>query len=93
MENAGKERSIAVLSGEGRSYPPSAAFSKTAWVPGRAARERLAAAAARSPERFWDAAARELHWFKPWRRTLWWKAPNAKWFVGGATNISYNCLD
>ncbi|MBI2386642.1 MAG: acetate--CoA ligase [Elusimicrobia bacterium] len=93
MENAQKERSISVLSKEERSYPPPAAFAKTASVPSKAARARLAAFAAKSPEKFWDAAARELFWFKPWRKTLQWKVPDAKWFVGATTNLSYNCLD
>ncbi|MCM2303903.1 MAG: acetate--CoA ligase [Elusimicrobia bacterium] len=93
MQNEQNERSISVLSKEERSYAPSAAFAKTASVPSKAARAKLSAAAARSPEKFWDAAARELHWFKPWRKTLQWKVPDAKWFVGGKTNLSYNCLD
>ncbi len=93
MENAQKERSISVLSKEERAYPPPAAFAKTASVPSKAARARLSAAAFKSPEKFWDAAARELTWFKPWRKTLQWKVPDAKWFVGGTTNLSYNCLD
>ncbi|MCR4296897.1 MAG: acetate--CoA ligase [Elusimicrobia bacterium] len=93
MQNARNERSISVLSKEERSYAPSAAFAKAASVPSKAARAKLAAYAARSPEKFWDAAARELHWFKPWRKTLQWKVPDAKWFVGAKTNLSYNCLD
>ncbi|MEQ1918692.1 MAG: acetate--CoA ligase [Elusimicrobiota bacterium] len=93
MENGQKERSISVLSKEERSYAPSASFVKTASVAGKAARAKLTAAAAKSPEKFWDAAARELFWFKPWRKTLQWKVPDAKWFVGGTTNLSYNCLD
>ncbi|HTF56475.1 MAG TPA: acetate--CoA ligase [Planctomycetota bacterium] len=44
-------------------------------------------------EKFWESFARELHWFSPWSRVLEWKAPNAKWFVGGKTNLAYNCLD
>ena len=35
----------------------------------------------------------ELHWFKKWDKVLDWNVPNAKWFVGGKTNLSYNCLD
>ena len=35
----------------------------------------------------------ELHWFKPYNKVLQWDMPFAKWFVGGQTNISYNCLD
>ncbi|HEY3226680.1 MAG TPA: acetyl-coenzyme A synthetase N-terminal domain-containing protein, partial [Planctomycetota bacterium] len=37
-------------------------------------------------EKFWEGFARELHWFSPWSRALEWKAPHAKWFVGGKTN-------
>jgi len=93
MENAPKERSISVLSREGKSYSPSPAFVKTASVSGKAARAKLSAAAAKSPEKFWDAAAKELHWFKPWKKILSWNVPDAKWFVGAKTNLSYNCLD
>ncbi len=73
--------------------PPPAAFAKTARVPSKAARAKLSAAAAKSPEKFWDGVAKELHWFKPWRKTLDWKLPHAKWFVGGTTNLAYNALD
>ena len=46
------------------------------------------------PEGFWgEQAENELTWFKPWSKVLQWKAPNAKWFVGGQTNVSVNCLD
>ena len=45
------------------------------------------------PEKFWDAIAKELHWFSPWTKVLDWNYPWAKWFVGGTCNIAYNCLD
>ncbi len=45
------------------------------------------------PEGFWGDAAKELHWFAPWTKVLEWSAPDAKWFVGGKTNLSYNCID
>jgi acetyl-CoA synthetase len=44
-------------------------------------------------EGFWARFAEQLHWSKKWDRVLDWQAPWAKWFVGGVTNISYNCLD
>ncbi len=44
-------------------------------------------------ERFWGAEARELFWFKLWKEVKQGKAFNTKWFVGGETNLSYNCLD
>jgi acetyl-CoA synthetase len=45
------------------------------------------------PEAFWAGAAKDLHWFSPWHTVLEWKAPWAKWFVGGQLNLSYNCVD
>ena len=46
------------------------------------------------PETFWGRQAeQELVWFKPWKKVLQWKAPFAKWFVGGKLNVSHNCLD
>src|SRR5262249_49535958 len=44
-------------------------------------------------EGFWAEQAKELHWFKPFDKVLEWNEPFAKWFVGGKTNASYNCLD
>ena len=37
---------------------------------------------------------KELHWFKPFESVLnWSNPPFAKWFEGGKTNVSFNCLD
>ncbi|MEE8556718.1 MAG: acetate--CoA ligase [Myxococcota bacterium] len=50
--------------------------------------------AEKSPERFWARMAREhVDWFTPWKKVLEWRLPFSKWFVGGKTNVSYNCLD
>ncbi|CAN5756887.1 acetate--CoA ligase [soil metagenome] len=49
--------------------------------------------AAEDYEAFWASWARELHWFKDFDKTLEWDPPEAQWFVGGKTNVSYNCLD
>lgn len=49
--------------------------------------------ARKNPKTFWTQAAHKLCWFKKWEKVLEWKAPNAKWFVGGKLNVSYNCLD
>ncbi|MEX0774785.1 MAG: acetate--CoA ligase [Phycisphaeraceae bacterium] len=45
------------------------------------------------PDKFWGERAGELHWFKKWDRVLEWKLPDAKWFVGGKTNLCYNAVD
>ena len=49
--------------------------------------------AAREPEKFWAEWAAKLEWFQPWKKVLEWRAPRAKWFVGGKLNVSVNCLD
>ncbi|MCS6956290.1 MAG: acetate--CoA ligase [Patescibacteria group bacterium] len=46
-----------------------------------------------NPEDFWSNIAKELLWFKPWKKTFQWQYPYARWFVDGETNIIYNCLD
>jgi acetyl-CoA synthetase len=42
---------------------------------------------------FWSRQADYLHWDEKWDQVLEWEAPNAKWFLGGKINASYNCLD
>lgn len=45
-------------------------------------------------EAFWEERANELHWFEKWDKVLDdSEKPFYKWFVGGKTNIAYNCLD
>src|SRR5438876_792503 len=47
------------------------------------------------PEAVWAEAAELLPWFRRWDQVLDWTPPNFpfRWFVGGHTNLSYNCLD
>ncbi len=45
------------------------------------------------PEGFWAREARRLDWFKTWDKVLDWDPPEARWFVGGLLNASYQCLD
>ncbi len=49
--------------------------------------------ATQNPEAFWGRAAARLPWFRPWEQVLDWQPPTFRWFVGGETNLSYNCLD
>ncbi len=43
---------------------------------------------------FWDEMARTYaDWFEPYKQTLQWKAPFAKWFMGGKINVAYNAVD
>jgi acetyl-CoA synthetase len=80
---------IEALLKEKRKFPPPKEFAKRANV----SKPSIYKEAARNPVKFWEGWARELHWFRPWRKALDWKLPYAKWFVGGKINVSYNCLD
>ncbi|MGB9379177.1 acetate--CoA ligase [Candidatus Binatus sp.] len=78
---------------ESRKFPPSAEFSARAWVKSPGEYQALYDRADTDPEGFWAECARNLHWFKPFGKTLEWNFPHAKWFVGGTINAAYNCLD
>ena len=78
---------------EDRQFPPPAEFSAAARIGSVEEYERLWKEAADDSEAFWGKLAEELHWFKPFDQVLEWNEPFARWFVGGQTNVSYNCLD
>ncbi|HEY3248753.1 MAG TPA: AMP-binding protein, partial [bacterium] len=83
------KRTIEALLAEARRFPPPAQFAAGATVRD----PRVYDEADADPEGFWARAASELHWFRRWDRVLEWKLPYAQWFVGGTTNLAYNCLD
>ncbi|MFP6658518.1 MAG: acetyl-coenzyme A synthetase N-terminal domain-containing protein, partial [Pirellulales bacterium] len=79
---------------ENRLFPPSEEFAATAHIGSMEQYQSLWNEAAGDSEAFWDKLAKEeLHWFEPYEKVLEWEPPYAKWFVGGKTNVSYNCLD
>ncbi|HXA43512.1 MAG TPA: acetate--CoA ligase [Candidatus Solibacter sp.] len=79
---------IEIFYGGGQKFPPSPEFAAQA-----NATEALVQRAASDPVGYWEDEARKLSWFEPWEKALEWNAPDAKWFVGGKLNVSYNCLD
>lgn len=82
------------VSHENRSFEPPEAFASQARIGSQADYEAMYARSLAEPEAFWGEAAEELHWFKKWDSVLdSSEAPFYKWFDGGQTNISYNCLD
>jgi acetyl-CoA synthetase len=87
------EPEITSILKEKRVYPPGAEFSRRAHVQSLEEYRRFCQEAERDPAAFWGRFARELHWFEPWKKGLVWDPPQAQWFVGGKTNLSYNCLD
>ena len=78
---------------ETRVFPPTKEFCELARINSPAAYEELWQEAAADSESFWGRLADELHWFRRFDKVLEWSEPDAKWFVGGRTNVSYNCLD
>ena len=80
--------SLSNLLSENRTFAPTPEFAAAA-----NAKPEIYDEAERDRLKFWEKQAEELHWFKKWDTVLDWKAPFAKWFVGGKLNASYNALD
>ncbi|ACY18022.1 acetate--CoA ligase [Haliangium ochraceum] len=78
---------------EDRRFTPPEHFADKARVKSMQEYEALYERAKEDPAAFWGEVAKELHWFEPWSEVLSWNLPDAKWFVGATTNLSYNCLD
>ncbi len=85
---------ITSVARDGEKIPPSPEFKKQATVSSLAEYKRLYSESVNNPEKFWNTQAKELLlWRKPWKQTLKWKVPHAKWFVGGKLNVCENCVD
>jgi len=78
---------------ETRVFEPSEEFASRAQVKSIGEYQRLWDEAQQNPAEFWGKLAAELHWFEPFGEILEWNEPYAKWFVGGKTNVAYNCVD
>ena len=90
MSSAGSITSVLT---ENRTFAPPSAFAVNAHVRTLADYETGYRKSIEDPEGFWDGVAREFHWFSPYNTVCQWDLPFAKWFLGGKTNIAYNCLD
>ncbi len=78
---------------ENRVFKPAKDFAKKAHFSSMQEYRSLWKKSVRNPEKFWGGLARELDWRKKWKQVLEWKAPFAKWFIGGKLNVAENCLD
>eukprot|EP00929_Paragymnodinium_shiwhaense_P095356 TRINITY_DN56442_c1_g1_i1.p1 TRINITY_DN56442_c1_g1~~TRINITY_DN56442_c1_g1_i1.p1 ORF type:complete len:677 (+),score=136.52 TRINITY_DN56442_c1_g1_i1:205-2235(+) len=81
-------------------YPPTEEFRSQAHVKSMEEYERMYKSSIEEPEKFWGDMARELYWQIPFaevgpRYNLDMdKGPvKIEWFMGGKTNLAYNCLD
>src|SRR5438067_1059958 len=78
---------------EKRVFKPAKNFAQKARIKNLAQYQRMYRESIKRPDKFWSREGKELSWQKPWRKVLEWKAPFAKWFIGGKLNLSENCLD
>jgi acetyl-CoA synthetase len=92
-EEAAAVTNIESILQENRVFEPPQGFAKKAHIKSLDQYRKLYQESVEDPEKFWGKAAKELHWFKKWKKVREWEQPFAKWYVGGKTNIAYNCLD
>jgi acetyl-CoA synthetase len=93
METGTINPNLSSILHEHRVFPPPAEFAAQAHVKSLEEYETLYRHSIQDPQSFWAEIASELHWFAPWTSVLEWKPPAARWFVGGKTNLCYNCVD
>jgi acetyl-CoA synthetase len=93
-EPQGSSQEIQSVLSENRVFRPPEEFSRRAHIRSMEDYRRLWDEAAKDPEAYWGARAREeLYWKEPFKTVLEWKPPHARWFIEGRTNLAYNCLD
>ncbi len=85
--------SIESMMKERRIFPPDEEFSSHAHIRSMEQYKALYAKSLQDPEAFWGEMADALHWFARPQEILAHEPPHARWFTGGTTNLSYNCLD
>ena len=78
---------------EKRVFEPPKSLAKKAEVRSLAKYRKMYRKSIEQPAKFWAKEARELEWQTKWSKVFTWRAPFAKWFVGGKLNVSENCLD
>src|SRR5262245_65532351 len=88
-KNSSNQATLSALLKEKRVFKPAKQFQSQANIKD----PKIYSLAKKNPERFWAQCAENLHWYKKWNKTLVWKPPFAKWFIGGKLNACYNCVD
>jgi len=89
-----KNYNLETILTENRKFKPSKDFSDNCNIGSMDEYKKLYDESIKNPEKFWAKVAGELHWFKKWDKVFCDDdAPFFKWFEGGTTNLSYNCLD
>ncbi len=84
------------VSKEGRLIQPPEWVKENAWVSSMEEYQEMYDRSVSDPEGFWSDMATDLvYWDKPWDKVVEWEfeTPKIEWFIGGKTNVAYNCLD
>ncbi len=79
------------------SYPAPDSFARQALIGSRQAYEEMYQRSIEDPDAFWGDMAGRIDWFEPFttvKSTSFQKEDlHIRWFEGGKTNASYNCID
>ncbi|NLH50934.1 MAG: acetate--CoA ligase [Myxococcales bacterium] len=80
---------------EGKVFPVPELFKKKAYINSIEMYKKMWEESVNSPDTFWGKIAEEFWWAKKWDKVYNcdYNTVNLKWFEGGKTNITYNCLD
>ncbi len=79
-----------------RVFAPPAAFAQRAHVRSLADYKRMYDRSIADPEGFWGELAGSLYWKAKWTKVRQYDFQDKidiQWFIGGKTNMAYNCLD
>ena len=74
---------------KGDLYYPSKEFAHSAIINNK----KIYKDAGENPIKFWEGLAKELFWFKKWKKAFIHKPPYFQWFVGGKINITSNIFE
>lgn len=73
----------------GQLYFPTKEFQKKAWLKDK----KIYQEAGKDPIKFWEKLAKQLFWFKKWKKTFEHNPPYFKWFLDGKINITSNIFE
>ncbi|MBM4149976.1 MAG: acetate--CoA ligase, partial [Lentisphaerae bacterium] len=81
---------------QAKVIPPPADFAARAHIPSMDAYRKMYDRSIKDPDGFWGEIAEQFVWKQKWTKVRDWTflpPVSIKWFVGGKTNITVNCLD
>ncbi|MBN2361566.1 MAG: acetate--CoA ligase [Deltaproteobacteria bacterium] len=87
------------IKSDGGKYFPPKAFADKAWLKNFDEYKKMYERSVNEPDKFWAEVAEGFYWKKKWDKVISYnydmrKGPiSIKYFEGGKTNITYNCLD